>query len=181
MLTAHEIAMRVSQKDGPRIVIEPYDRAQLNPNSYDLTLAPNLMTYEESELDVRVKPTPDVTQISADGFVLQPGELYLGVSIEYTETHGMVPMINGKSSLARLGVSVHQTGGFGDIGFCGNWTLEITVVKPTRIFAGMRFAQLCWFYPDGLIGKLYNGKYQNSRGQTPVQSMSSKDWAGGDD
>lgn len=102
--------------------------------------------------------------------VLEPGELYLGCSNEYTESTLCVPMINGRSSLARLGISVHQTGGFGDIGFCGHWTLEITVVKPVRIYPNIKFAQLCWFVPAGAVTVTYTGKYQASRSAVPVES-----------
>lgn len=185
MITAHVIHRMVRTGVPARgeagIVIDPWDTKNLNPNSYDLTLSPTLMTYDDDQLDVRIEPKPEIKDIPVEGVVLRPGELYLGCSNEYTESHRLVPMINGKSSLARLGISVHQTGGFGDIGFCGNWTLEITVTKPVRIFADMRFAQLCWFVPVGRIEQTYAGKYQGSKTRCPVPSMAAKDWAGGAD
>jgi dCTP deaminase len=166
----------------PAIVIEPFTLTQLNPNSYDLTLAPNIMIYDDRVLDVKKKTDPTINAIPPSGIILYPGELYLGATVERTEAIDVIPMINGKSSLARLGISVHQTGGFGDIGFKGHWTLEITVIKPVRIYAGMRIAQLSWFRPDGAIGQRYHGKYQNSSSSTPVQSLAHKDWdpVGGD-
>lgn len=176
MLTADSIRMLAHKDTDPYIRINPYNPEQLNPNSYDLTLARNIMTYGDKILDVKREPDLVINQIPPSGVVLEPGELYLGATVEYTESHGVVPMINGKSSLARLGLSVHQTGGFGDIGFCGHWTLEITVIKHIRVYAGMRIAQLCWFVPEGLITRKYNGKYQNSTSSTPVQSLASRDW-----
>jgi len=61
--------------------------------------------------------------------VLAPGQLFLGRTVERTETHGLVPMIEGRSSIGRLGLFVHVTAGFGDVGFCGFWTLEMFAVQ----------------------------------------------------
>lgn len=178
MLTAAEIKKCAFGRGHEKIVIDPWNEKQLNPNSYNLTLSKNMRWYPgKKELDVRKKPNCSAhVIIPEDGFVLEPDELYLGCTNEYTESHGLIPMINGRSSLARLGVSVHQTGGFGDIGFCGNWTLEITVIRPVRIYADMEFAQLCWFRPDGAITKTYEGKYQNSRSDDPVGSRISNEF-----
>ena len=180
MLTAYEIC-RVAEPGrdqyAPRIVIDPWNSKQLNPNSYNLTLSEKMLWYPgEAPLDVREASCATPLVIPEGGFVLQPGELYLGCTKEYTESHNLIPMINGRSSLARLGISVHQTGGFGDISYCGNWTLEITCVKAVKIYAGMEFAQLCWFRPDGRINKTYGGKYQNSRSTTPVGSRISNEF-----
>jgi dCTP deaminase len=76
--------------------------------------------------------------------VLVPGELYLGVTVEYTETHRHVPFLEGKSSGGRLGLSIHATAGKGDVGFCGHWTLEITVARPLRVYARMPIGQLIY-------------------------------------
>ena len=168
MLTANSILRLVREK---RIVIEPFNPDHLNPNSYNLTLAPKLLWYPgKAPLDLKSRRDPSTIFVPEHGLVLQPNELYLGCSNEYTESHDHIPMINGRSSLARLGVSVHQTGGFGDIGFKGNWTLEITVIKPVKIYPDIQFAQLCWFRPDGLVDQLYQGKYQNSRTANPIES-----------
>jgi dCTP deaminase len=153
------------------LVIDPWNEEQLNPNSYNLRLSKHMMYYPgRLELDVKQEPPQAAIIIPEDGFVLQPGELYLGCTVEYTESIDLVPMINGRSSLARLGISIHQTGGFGDIGFKGHWTLEVTCIKPIRIYAGMEIAQLCWFNPEGPVDMEYNGKYQNSTFDRPVVS-----------
>lgn len=167
MFTAREILRHI---DNGTIVIEPFNPDYLNPNSYDLTLAPKLLWYPgKAPLDLKTKRRPATCFIPEGGMVLEPGELYLGCTAEYTESHDCIPLIEGRSSFARLGVSVHQTGGFGDIGFKGNWTLEITVVKPVRIYAGLRFAQICWFKPEGEVDRVYEGKYQNQADE-PVES-----------
>ena len=104
--------------------------------------------------------------IPEEGIELYPGILYLGRTIEETYTDRFIPMINGRSSIGRLGISVHVTAGFGDIGFNGTWTLEITVVEPIRIYKGMELCQLCWFTPVGEI-ELYKGRYLNQVDPTP--------------
>ncbi len=76
-------------------------------------------------------------EIPEEGFVLQPGTLYLGVTLEYTETHAHVPFLEGKSSTGRLGIDIHATAGKGDVGFCNTWTLEISCAQPVRVYAGM--------------------------------------------
>ena len=108
---------------------------------------------------------------------LEPGNLYLGKTIEYTESPIHVPMLEGRSSLARLGLWVHVTAGFGDKGFKGHWTLEIACIHPTRIYPGMEIAQLSWYDidQDGLSYQ-DTGKYNNRRGSSPGASQSHKDF-----
>ena len=101
-------------------------------------------------------------EIPKEGYVLQPGILYIGRTIERTHTDKFIPMINGRSSGGRLGISIHICAGFGDIGFDGSWTLEITCVEPVRIYPGEEVAQICYFKPYGKIKNeyLYHGRYQ---------------------
>jgi len=156
------------------IVIEPYDRACLGTNSYDVHLGRYLATYDDAILDARKHNTITTFEIPADGFVLLPGVLYLGVTDEYTETHHTVPFLEGKSSVGRLGIDIHATAGKGDVGFCNHWTLEISVSQPVRVYAGMPVGQLIYFKVSGEIENFYhskrNAKY-NTRTDKPVESM----------
>jgi len=106
--------------------------------------------------------------------VLQPNTLYLGVTLEYTETHAHVPFLEGKSSTGRLGIDIHATAGKGDVGFCNTWTLEISATQPVRIYAGMPIGQLIYFAVEGEIETMYNtksnAKYSNPTTR-PVESM----------
>lgn len=97
--------------------------------------------------------------IPEDGMVLYPNILYIGSTIERCATDNFIPMINGRSSGGRLGLSIHICAGFGDIGFDGTWTLEITVVEPLKIYPGEEIAQVCYFTPAGAASKLYRGRY----------------------
>lgn len=156
------------------IVIEPYERNCLGTNSYDVHLGRYLATYRDAVLDARKHNQIDVFEIPAEGFVLQPGTLYLGVTEEYTETHAHVPFLEGKSSVGRLGIDIHATAGKGDIGFCNTWTLEISVSMPVRIYHGMPVGQLIYFMVEGEVENFYNSKPNakyNERTVKPVESM----------
>lgn len=100
-------------------------------------------------------------EIPEEGFILMPGILYLGTTEEYTETYGFIPNIDGRSTTGRLGIEIHRTAGFGDNGFCGKWTLEITVTHPVIVYAGMEIGQLYYEVIDGDDSMKYHGKYQN--------------------
>jgi dCTP deaminase len=156
------------------IVIEPYDRSCLGTNSYDVHLGKHLATYKDRVLDAKKHNEIIHFEIPEEGFVLQPGTLYLGVTEEYTETHAAVPFLEGKSSIGRLGIDIHATAGKGDVGFCNTWTLEISVSMPVRVYAGMPIGQLIYFAVEGDIENYYNKK-QNAKYNTktvkPVESM----------
>lgn len=149
---------------GGKIRIDPFSRDQLNPNSYNLTLHHELLTYRNRLLDMRVENFSDPLVIPADGLVLEPERLYLGRTVEFTETDGYVPMLEGRSSVGRLGMFVHITAGFGDVGFRGFWTLEIFCVQPIRIYSGVQIAQVFYHTIEGDYDPYVSGKYQNNRG-----------------
>ena len=113
ILSGDEIHARL----GSDVIIDPFDEQHLNPNSYNLTLHDEILTYEEVVLDMRQPNRTRRIVIPEEGFVLSPNQLYLGRTAERTETHNLVPMIEGRSSVGRLGLFVHVTAGFGDVGF----------------------------------------------------------------
>lgn len=156
------------------IVIEPFRRERLGTNSYDVCLGKYLGLYQSRVLDARKHNHIDIFEIPQEGFVLQPGTLYLGVTEEYTETHNSVPFLEGKSSVGRLGIDIHATAGKGDVGFCNYWTLEISCVQPVKVYAGMPIGQLIYFALDGEIENFYNKKPSakyNTRSPKPMESM----------
>ncbi len=156
------------------ILIEPFDPKYLGTNSYDVHLGKYLATYNDRVLDARRHNEITHFEIPEEGFVLQPGTLYLGVTEEYTESHRHVPFLEGKSSTGRLGIDIHATAGKGDVGFCNTWTLEISCTLPVRIYAGMPIGQLIYFTVDGDIDLTYDKKSSakyNHRTVRPVESM----------
>lgn len=245
ILTGNQIRMA---KENSWLDISDWDESRLNPNSYNLRLANELVVYtkcvedkfdllevpfkdksgaisyriltreqinkmvengelskrianrvfesfrenhsshrKEMLLDMKQEMSTYRLKIPEEGFVLYPGVLYLGRTMEYTETHKFVPMLEGRSSVGRLGISIHSTAGFGDIGFCGYWTLEISCVQPVRIYPGVEICQIYYhtiaeddswnrhgeqhgdiFIPsDEFIMKYDRGKYQKNKGIQP--------------
>ncbi len=162
ILSGQQIQARL----GGDIQIEPFELAQLNPNSYNLSLHDELMVYEEVVLDMAKANRVRRVVIPPEGLVLSPNQLYLGRTVERTETHNLVPMIEGRSSVGRLGLFVHVTAGFGDVGFCGYWTLEMFAVQPVRIYPGVPICQIFYHEITGEITE-YQSKYQNNRDIQP--------------
>ncbi len=147
-----------SEMERGRIVVRPFRPGCLGTNSYDVHLGPYLAVYRTPALDAR-RPNPvREFRIPPTGYVLVPGQLYLGVTEEYTETHGFVPFLEGKSSVGRLGIDIHSTAGKGDEGFCNYWTLEMSVKVPVRIYAGMPVGQLIYFEISGTVERSYSRK-----------------------
>ncbi|MHB8126510.1 MAG: dCTP deaminase [Desulfitobacteriaceae bacterium] len=149
---------------GKTIFIEPYYEKQLNPNSYNLTLHNELLVYTEPILDMKKKNTAKTLTILSEGLILKPGILYLGRTNEYTRTDKYVPMLEGRSSIGRLGLYIHVTAGFGDVGFAGYWTLEMHCIHPIRIYAGVEICQIFYHTIEGEYDKYVSDKYQNNKG-----------------
>jgi len=159
----------------PRIRIRPFNTDQINPNSYNLRLSPTVLRYDLDRLEhgrdvyldpARPNPTIEET-IPEEGLIFRPGVLYLCSTIEYTESWNCVPCIEGRSSVARMGVTVHTSAGFGDVGFCGTWTLEVTVVHPVVLYPRLPIAQISFTTVSKEHENYTSNKYQ---GQTSPRS-----------
>ena len=94
-----------------------------------------------------------------------PGVLYLASTNEKIGSDHFEPVIHGKSSLARLGLSVHETAGLGEPGFKSQWTLEMTCSHPFRLRPNMRIGQVTFETVEGKID-LYKGNYRTQKGPT---------------
>jgi dCTP deaminase len=176
------------------ITIDPFNREQLNPASYDLTLGSEVKVYADwvegdwnppntqvlipnaKVLDIKnelktitLNLTPD------DGMVLYPQIGYLMHTQERVCSLKYNPVLDGKSSIARLFIQVHAAG-YGDIGFDGNYTLEVTVVHPIRVYPGMRIAQMRFHTISGDVQTTYNkvGHYTGIFSKGAVASQAYK-------
>ena len=158
MLTGKEIKARL----GKDIFISDFNEEQLNPNSYNLKLHNELEVYSRRSyeaLDMKKDNKTKKIKIEDDGYILQPGKLYLARTKEFTETHNLIPCLSGRSSIGRLGINVHVTAGFGDIGFEGYWTLEIFCKQPVIIYPNIEICQIYYHSIEGDYDLYNSGKY----------------------
>lgn len=161
MLSGKEIKRNI---ENGNIIIDPYNEVNVNPNSYNLSLHNELLVYDCDILDMKkANPTKKII-IPEEGLLLEPGKLYLGRTNEYTRTDKFVPILEGRSSIGRLGLFVHITAGFGDVGFAGYWTLEIACLHPIKIYPNVNVCQVHFNELKGAYDLYDSGKYQNNTG-----------------
>lgn len=151
--------IEIKNRLGNDIIIEPFYEKCINPNSYNLHLLNELMIYKNQLIDSAQNNETEKIEIPQEGFILQPNQLYLARTVEYTETHNLVPIMKGRSSIGRLGIQIHISSGFGDVGFCGYWTLQMTCIIPVKIYP---FMEICQIYYQPILGDYteYKSKYQ---------------------
>lgn len=191
--------------DNGTIKIEPYDPACVGTNSIDIHLGKHMLIYHDNipreimcallskdikindlerlvtnylpiQLDAKKENAFTRFEIPETGILLSPSILYLGVTLEYTETHAHVPFLEGKSSTGRLGIDIHATAGKGDVGFCNHWTLEISCKHPVRVYAGMPIGQMIYFPIDGEVVTSYKSKPSAKYNQRSDKPQPSSMW-----
>ena len=156
------------------LVITPCDlERDLQPASVDIHLDSVITVPSKGVIDPREKQVPvEIRQMSADRcFTLKPGQFVLGQTIEWVEIPvDLVARIEGKSSIGRLGLSVHITAGFVDPGFSGKLTLELKndsegwiVLHPGLSIGQVSFDRLSSFCERPYGSEGLRSKYQ---GQT---------------
>jgi dCTP deaminase len=162
--------------DAGRIAIDPYDPALMQPASLDVRVDRLFRVFRNSRypyIDVK-REMEDLTELVRVGrdepFILHPGEFVLGVVAERVALpDDIVATLDGKSSLGRLGLVVHQTAGVIDAGFDGHITLELANMAnlPITVYPGMRIAQLSFLtlstpadhpYGSTKLGSKYQGQ-----------------------
>ncbi|MBD8839088.1 dCTP deaminase [Paenibacillus sp. FSL R5-0766] len=165
ILTGCEIEKEVINEN---IHITPFNKRQINPNSYDFSLGSSLKVYKNDILDPKVKQETEDIEIPKEGLVLQSNRIYLGFTNEIMGSNKYVPIIRAKSSIARLGLFVHITADLIDIGSINQWTLQLHAVQSVKVFPNMLIGQVTFWVPKGEI-VLYDGKYQGSKGAKASQ------------
>ncbi|NLI19216.1 MAG: dCTP deaminase [Actinomycetales bacterium] len=173
-----------AQVDAGRIVLDPWDPANVQPSSVDVRLDRLFRLFDNHKYPVidPAQDQPDLTRLVDVGpdepFVLHPGEFVLGATHEVvTLPDDVAARLEGKSSLGRLGLLTHSTAGFIDPGFTGHVTLELsnTATMPILLHPGMKIGQLCFFQlsspAEAPYGRGANGsRYQGQRGPTASRS-----------
>lgn len=169
ILPDHEIQALCTPTHGVPL-LEPYDPEQVEPASYDVRLGHDFKIFQRDDtpfidLDDPADITKDVHVPDGGFLLLHPGEFILGVTIEVVHMpDNLVARIEGKSSIGRLGLSIHITAGFIDPGFNGPVTLEMASDHPLplKLRPGKKIAQLSFHQMTSSASKPYNGRYQNA-------------------
>ena len=152
ILTGPAIKSAVRRGD---VALEPFDESDLNPNSYNYHLAGSLLM-----LGLSRKPSRKIS-LPAGGYVLRPGKIYLGATLERIGSDRYVTLLLGRSSIGRLGIFLNVTADLGHLGSCSHWTLELTVVQPVRIYPKMKIGQVSFWLTDDSSSHRYDGRYHH--------------------
>lgn len=132
------------------ITLKPFSESRLQPASYDILLGNKFVVNDENST-LFVDPvkkiyakTREVTVKDGGEFILHPGVSVLGVSKEFFGSNHYLIQVGGKSSLARIGLMIHNTAGLINPGHFLNITFELCNLNnvPIILRPGMEIAQL---------------------------------------
>jgi len=160
---------------------EHYDvRPEFGMSTADITGKPrdgsDFVANSGMVLDVKDEPETVLFKIDPErGWILRPGIGYLMCTRERIWTRKYVPILDGKSSIARLFMQIHCTAGFGDPNFDGNYTLEVIVQHPLKVYPGMRIGQIRFHTMHGEVEKAYD-KVGHYRGEAATGAVGSQAW-----
>jgi dCTP deaminase len=179
MILAHtELIHAINRKD---IICEPFNIANIGSESIDVTLGdellevlPNRVFYHnaldyENVIDMSMEAKTRPAHRIDGGWIIYPGRLYLGTTVEKVGSDHYHPDMVGRSTPARFGFDPIVSAGFGDVGFIGQWTLEITTrAHPMMIRPGQRIAQICFYHVTSTdFSYRKKGHYVDQKGVRP--------------
>ncbi|WP_297983341.1 dCTP deaminase [uncultured Methanobrevibacter sp.] len=137
-----------------RIVIDPLeDERQIQPSSVDMRLGDEFKVFKVIRKPyIDPKDPEDLASYmestvvpEGDAFIIHPNEFALAITHEYVKLpDDIVARVEGRSSMGRLGVTMHVTAGYIDPGFEGRITLEISNIgtMPVALYPGQRVCQI---------------------------------------
>lgn len=154
--------------------IDPYIEDNVEPASVDLRINDSFKKPIATGqiIDTQREHSQEYKEFEANSVVLDSGECILAETVESVSIPDDVCAdVVGRSSLGRLFVSVHETAGFGDPGFQGTITLEITNSNPNpvRLHHGDRICQIIFKEMKSSSLEPYGhdrSQYQNQSGAT---------------
>ena len=157
ILTRLEIVKEIKKGN---ISISPFNEDMLNPNSVNYRLDYDILEFDDL-LDAKVKSSPKKIILDENGYILQPGKLYLANTYEKIGSKKYVTQLIGRSSLGRLGLFLQVTAPIGHVGTYHNWTLELKVVQPLKVYPLMRIGQVTFWKIKGRKNLTYtHGEYK---------------------
>ncbi len=137
------------------IVIKPYSSEQVNPNSYNYCLGETLKVFDS--FDGQRALFKEVL-IPGDGYILEPGKMYLATTKESIGSSKYAMSLIGRSSMGRYGLFLQVSANLGHTASEHRWTLEIVAVHPIKVYPGMLIGQISFWKNLG-SEKKYDGKY----------------------
>jgi dCTP deaminase len=166
--------------DQGEIEVDPLEKENVQPSSIDIRIDNLFRVFRNDStpfIDPKL-PQEDLTElveVKEDGaFILHPGEFVLGSTLERLAIgRTLVGLLEGKSSLGRLGLLIHSTAGFINPGWDGHITLELSNVAnlPIAIYPGMKIGQVSFMQltkpASNEYGAGIGSKYKGQRGPTP--------------
>jgi dCTP deaminase len=159
------------------LAIEPFDPKRVSPNAYDFRLDPRIRVVH-GDLDAKQPVATTDYAIPPQGVILQPGVLYLGLTLERTGSRKYAQHLFGDHSTGSLGIFVHVSAPLGHAGHDHCWTLEIKVVKPVIVYPGMTFGKLVFLDQLGDGGDYKAGapKYTSDQIQNSQLYLEAATW-----
>lgn len=154
ILTGHEIQ---NQVQAGKITITPFNPTHITTNSYDLCLGDKLVRYTSPVLDPKQPSAYEVIEMTPEGHTMQKGDFLLATTAEIVGSDHFVPLLHGKSGMARKGLFAHITADLIDLGYTGRLTLQLYATLPVKIYPGMKIAQVTFWQPKGEV-TLYHGQ-----------------------
>ena len=182
--------MFLSQKDitsavqKGKLKIKPFVKDQVQPAAYDLRLHTNFRLFRtDGTTHIDVKKPFEVTELISvkrgGAMVIHPGEFVLASTLEQVFLpNDLVGILEGRSSLGRLGLIVHATAAFVSPGFSGYLPFEMSNISPLsiKLYAGMRVAQLAFAKTSSPVNLTYGKKGLKSKYQDQKPPTASKIW-----
>lgn len=137
------------------ITIAPFSENQVNPNSYNYRLGDRLKIYKNFDGKKSVFEEIDIPE---DGYILLPGNMYLGTTKEVIGSSKYAMSLIGRSSMGRYGLFLQVSANLGHTTSEHCWTLEMVAVQPIKIYPDMIIGQVSFWNNYGEIEK-YDGRY----------------------
>lgn len=162
ILTGSKISEEVA---AGKIIIRPFVKEQVNPNSYNYRIGDELSVYTSAGWK-RVR-------IPKKGIVLKPHTTYLASTFEVLGSKKYAMSLIGRSSMGRLGLFLQVSANLGHTGSVHCWTLELVCAKPLRIYPFMIIGQISFWKNKGSV-QLYADGYERFDAPTPSKLLECK-------